>query len=126
MRPASHAIYSLRTPILWLGLNIAALAVWLFIAWRVWPWPNYGYCDFPELSWVFWFDFAPRFILLLQLLVFFGMAVRALRRRQFLGSLAVLLTTAAWFALASYDFNPDAQPGVGCMARYSGGESLKV
>lgn len=98
----------------WLTGNAVAIIAWLLTAWAIWPWPNYGYCDFPVASWRFLFAEAPFLMFLSHVaLLFFVLGYAALHRKA-LGLCAVLVTAVAWFFLAGHDFNPNASPGDGC------------
>jgi hypothetical protein len=104
----------LRPVLWWLTGNAIALITWLLIAWAIWPWPNYGYCDFLVASWRFVFAESPFLIFLghvVLLLVVLGYAVL---HRKATVLFAVLFTAVVWFVLAGYDFNPNAVPGDGC------------
>lgn len=48
-----------RTMFWWLTGNAIGLIAWLVIAWAIWPWPNYGHCDFPVAPWRYLFASTP-------------------------------------------------------------------
>jgi len=105
----------LRNPVaLWLCFNVMAICVWLLLARLLWPWPNYGYCDIPVFSWVYFFDISRILVLLVELVVLLVVTIRAVPRRDFARPVSVLATVAMWYALARFDFNPNAIPGDGC------------
>jgi hypothetical protein len=112
--------HSRKSAALWLVFNALILAAWLITAWIIWPWPNYGYCDIPVMSRLFLFDLAPGLIALTQVVLLFIVVIRAISSRDFAISAALLVTAAAWYALAGYNFNPKASPGEGCLTRGAG------
>jgi hypothetical protein len=97
-------------------LNTLAVAAWLLIARKLGSWPEYGYCDFPEVSWVLLFWEVQRLMWVFQLIVLLVVTIRAIRRRDPTVAAAVGMTAAVWLALALHDFNPNAVPGDGCLA----------
>ncbi len=98
----------------WLIGHFIVLAIWLLIAWAIWPWPNYGYCDFPVSSWRFLFAATPVLIFFCHVPLSFLLLGYAVLRGKKLNFFVILFTAAIWFLLARYDFNPTAIPGDGC------------
>jgi putative copper export protein len=99
----------------WIGFNVIGLIAWTIAAWVVWPWPNYGYCDFfPPPTWKFLVATIQGIVWMLEAIVLCIVGVRAIKRRDVVSPLAVLATTVLWFSLSRHDFNPNAIPGDGC------------
>lgn len=98
----------------WLASNALALITWLLIAWAIWPWPNYSYCDFPVGSWRFLFAESPALIFFGHVVLTIFVLSYAVSSRRATGLFAVLFTAVLWFLLAKHDFNPNAVPGDGC------------
>ncbi len=98
----------------WLLANAIALVLWLLIAWRIWPWPDYASCDFPVSSWRFLFSITPGLITLAHLVFGPIILVFLAGRRQFVAAFSIAITALLWFGLAMINFNPDANPGDGC------------
>jgi len=100
---------------LWIVLNVVGLITWIIAAWILWPWPNYGYCDFwPPPTWKFLVATTQGAVWMVELIVLCVVGARAFRRRSVVAPLAVLATAIVWFGLARHDFNPNAVPGDGC------------
>lgn len=91
----------------WVVGNLSAIAVWIYIASRIWPWPPYEHCEFaPGDPWYFLFAVLPLLglALVVHIAALIASIVRGRRTHQWPMLLAVLITASAWIGAATFDY----------------------
>jgi hypothetical protein len=90
----------------WIAGNLGAIAAWIYVASRIWPWPPYEHCDCaPGDPWYFFLLVLPPLAVatIIQIAALITSIIRGRRTRRWALLTAVLVTTGAWIGAAAID-----------------------